>query len=774
MRAGTLAFVAGVGLAHLLRALPDVLLCLALLPVCGLVALRCARARLPALIGCGFLWCVLQAGWALQRLLPEVLEGVDLSVEGVVDDVPSRRGDRLRFILRVERATEPSGSSPSAQDILRGARIRLSWYQHDAPLHAGERWRLRVRLRQPRGRMNPGGFDFEAWALRNRLGATGYVRRDRDNARLAPASRWSLDAWREQLGRSVAARLGPRAEAPLVNALALGLRDGVSPAQWRTLRRSGTAHLMAISGLHVGLVAWLGFAIGRGLWSRSSRLSARLPAPFPGLALALVLATAYAGLAGFSVPTRRALVMLAALAAARLQRRRVPPSGVLAAAALAVLVADPLALGSPGFWLSFGAVGAILLGSAERLGPDAGSARAVHLWWRWGRVHGIVALGLAPFAVSTFGAQPLLGPVANALAVPWVTSVVVPPALAGVALSQAWPAAAGVLLELAAGALGLLWPALEIVAAAGPAARGASVPAWLAGAAVVGASLAIAPVCPRSRWLALCWLAPLFLARPPALTAGEVVVTVLDVGQGLAVVARTQHRTLVYDAGPRLGPRLDSGRSVVAPFLRARGVRRVDRLVVSHADVDHAGGVAGLRAEVDVAEVVSDWPMGGRRRVPCIPGRAWFWDGVRFALERGLERGSDNDRSCVLRIDAPGGSILVPGDAEVLAERALAEPLRRAAPVTVLVAGHHGSRTSSTTAFLDAVRPRHAAVSAGHRNRFGFPHREVVERLARRGVSILETSRCGAITYHFDGTGALPPSCWRRTARRPWHRGAGR
>jgi len=768
VRGAAAAFLAGVVALHALpvvpapgaaRVLGPVLLALPLLALLLHRAVRGRRSlRLPAIAVAGFLWALGSAAGILARDLPPAHEGRDRVVEGVVASLPERVGRALRFEL------DTAGGPDAAL-----GRLRLAWYGGSPALAAGERWRLRVRLKRARGFANPGGFDYEGWLFRRRIRVTGYVRAGPESQRVAAAGP-GLAAARQHLAGAIGRALAGHPHRGEVEALALGVRARIPPERWDVLRGTGTAHLMAISGLHVGLVAGLAFALGRALWALAARPAAWLPAARAGVVLALVAALAYAALAGFSVPTRRALVMVAALASGTLLGRSVAGADALAVALAAVLVLDPHAVMASGFWLSFAAVALIFAGLGAR-------PRARGPWWRLGRVHWVVGVGLLPLGVALFGAHPLLGPVANVLAVPWTGLVIVPLVLAGAATVTLAPAAGAVLLGLGADAVALGWPLLEGLARRDLMLRPpAAAPAWALAAACCGVLIALLPPATPGRWLAPLWLLPVFLLPVERPAPGAFHFTLLDVGQGLAAVVRTHRHALVYDAGPRYGPRLDAGRAVLVPYLRAAGVRAVDVLVLSHRHRDHTGGAPALRRLLPVAEVIGYAGAPGAAR--CAAGRRWHWDGVRFevlypapaAARRPGAAG--NDASCVLRVTAPGGALLLPGDVEASAEGALLAAARADLGADVLVAPHHGSATSSSAAWLDAVAPRDALFAVGHRNRFGFPDPQVVGRYRARGVRLFDTARDGALRYRFEpGRGVIGPLRERAVSRRFWRRG---
>ena len=770
---------------------------LGLLPALALAAWRLPGARILAFLAAGALAAGVQARLHLEQELPAWAEGRDLVAEGVVVGLPHRHPRGWRFDLAVEGLRRAADGRP----VPFAGRARLSWYGGAPRLEPGQRWELRVRLRRPHGLRNPGGFDYEGWLFRRGIRAVGYVRAGGK----APPPRFLgregghlLDRARQAVLEAVHGAVGGRPHGGLVAALAVGDRSGIGPREWETLARTGTSHLVAISGLHVGLVAGAAFLLGRRAAALWPALCLRWPAPRAGAVAALAAAALYAALAGFSVPTRRALVMVGAAVAGPLLGRRSPSSRVLALALLAVLALDPLAVLDPGLWLSFGAVAAILLGAAG--GGTAGGAAGLRerrlLGKAWGRawreawrVSWVSALGLIPLLLAFFQGVPLASPLANLAAVPVVGLGAVPPALAGALLAPWSPVLGEPLLRLAEAVLGALWPFLEALAAPDwgqwtpPAAE-----TWASLLAVAGVLLLLAPPGLPGRWLGVVLLAPALLAPAPAPPPGTAWVTVLDVGQGLAAVVRTARHVLVYDAGPRLGPRLDAGSAALLPYLRYQGIREVDLLVLSHGDADHVGGAAALARGVFVGAVLASEARrlpAGVPAAPCLAGQAWTWDGVRFELlgpapgerpapwdARGRRRRGWNDASCVLRVAAGAEAALLPGDLEGRGERRL---LRRVGPerlrAALLLAPHHGSRSSSTAAFVAAVRPRYVVFPVGYRNRYRLPASEVAARYRAAGAETLEVQATGAVRFVLDGRpGMAPPERFRWAARRLWHR----
>lgn len=735
-------------------------LLVALVP-CSAFIILCTRYRLAGLavlLGAALAGGTLQS--ALEQRLDPALAGADLRVTGTVAGLPERDDRRLRFRFR------PGEATLAGRPVELPERLRLSWYGREVPaIEPGEHWQLTVRLRVPRGFANPGGFDYPGWLLRHRIGATGYVRNDPAPHRLAGAAT-SIDGLRARLRDELRPALVERAHPGVLLALTLGDRSRIGPAAWQTLITTGTNHLMAISGLHIGLVALLGYFLGGIAWRIGRGAGGRVPRPVFQSAIALLLATAYAALAGFALPTVRALVMLFIALGALCLRRRVRADSVLAGAAVVVLASDPLAVLAPGFWLSFGAVAAIVVVAAGRLARP----RRVH---GWVRLQLAISLALTPLLLGLFRQASVVAPVANLFAVPWVSALTVPSALGGAALLPLWPGAGSMLLAFSDYTLAVLWWLLEQLAAL-PLShwRAPAYPLPLLAAAAIGAAVLLLPRGVPGRATGVVALLPLLLWQAPRPATGEVWLDVLDVGQGLAAVVRTHEHTLVYDTGPRYSASFDAGRAVVNPFLEATGTRRLDGLVVSHGDNDHAGGAASVRARFLPRHSWTSTPhrTDAQDRY-CERGDSWNWDGVRFRFLHPDRDGGwqGNDGSCVLRIDAPGGSILLPGDIEGAAEHHLVESGARLA-ADVVVAPHHGSATSSTPAFVRAVEPDWVLYPVGYHNQWGFPRAPVVERWRPAGWARTDCGGALHLRIH-PRHGVIPPRAWRIVSPRRWASG---
>lgn len=718
-----------------------------------------------------------RAQWRLAETLDAALEGRDLQLTGVVASLPQRSADGVRFRFQVEQA------HTGEQSVLVPRLVALGWYHGAHPdatrpppqdsLRAGERWRFVVRLRQPHGNLNPHGYDVELALFELGVRAVGYVRDDPPQ-RLAEAAGYPVQRLRQRLRDAIQARVPDARTAGVLAALTVGDQAAIAREDWDLFRATGLGHLMSISGLHVTMFAWLAGLVAGALWRRSDRAMHAVPAPLAARGCGLAAAAAYAVFAGWGVPAQRTVLMLATAVLLRSSGRRWPWPLVLLAAATAVTLVDPWALLQAGFWLSFAAVG-LLMASEPTHAPAAGAAarpwhgRLAGLLRDAGRTQLVATAGLAPLTLLFFQQVSVVGFVANLVAIPLITLVVTPLALAGALLPLLWSAAAVLLQGLTAGLAGLAaWPwAVWTVPAAPP---------WAQGAALLAGALLVMPLPWRLRALALPLALPLLLPPVARPEAGRFELLAVDVGQGTAVLVRTASHLLVYDAGPQYGRDSDAGERVLLPLLRARGETRIDTLVLSHRDSDHVGGAAALLAGLPVGELLSSLETGHplRARAPrervCQAGQGWSWDGVRFELlhPRPSELAMPdrpNAVSCVLRVvDAAGRGVLLAGDIEREQELALVERYGAALRSALLVAPHHGSRSSSSEEFLAQVQPEAVVIQAGYRNRFGHPAPEVLARYRARGIAVVASPSCGAWTWRAGGAW-----CERDVARRYWH-----
>ncbi|MEX3638441.1 DNA internalization-related competence protein ComEC/Rec2 [Paraburkholderia sp. BR14320] len=800
-------------------------------------------ARMRRVAGWGAVWCAaicvgfgyaaLRAQTRLAVSLPHEWQGRDIEVVGTIKGLPTRDDKGARFLFDVETNDARLAAFPRV--------IQLAWIARDAPapqLEPGERWRLTVRLKRPHGNANFGVRDAEANLLARNVRATGYVSVPDHARRLAGRARGLavlVDRWRAALRARIDTVLADAPHRGIVVALAIGAQDQLSRADWQLIRETGTSHLVAISGLHIGLVAGLTGWLAAAIWRRSGWLGRnwplRLPAQLVGVTAGALFAALHAALAGFNVPAQRALWMAALVALAFVGGRQLARSTVLAWALGLVLLIDPWAVVSAGFWLSFGAVGAILFALSGRprvRGPQAsrqhedgegGAAQARWLALRpelirhlralaerlrsAAHVQFAVTVALAPLTAYWFAQIPLVGPLANAFAIPWVSALVTPAVLAGVALPApldafAWRAAHALLDGLAAG--------LQLVS--GPRWTLWWLPqphAWALAAAALGVLWCLAPRGWPLRWAApLTWLPLLMPGANGALAepSGAFRLTALDVGQGTSVLVQTAHHALLFDAGP--GPEsTHAGERVVVPFLQAQGVTMLDTLMISHDDSDHSGGAPAVLDAIEVRQLVAGlrpdnplWPKAkqhGTQTLPCVAGQRWQWDGVEFAVlwpDAGALTGKANEHCCVLRVstlpatnagqaasasaNAPRFATLLTADIEAPTERALLARDREMLRAQVLVVPHHGSKTSSTEPFLDSIDPSIALFQVGYENRFHHPNAGVFARYVARHIELARSDRDGAVRVDVDPRArgeegaALTLERYRDTQRRYW------
>jgi len=764
MLSGTIAFILGVLSLYELPRLPPGGLFL-LLGLFAVVWLRYPLQRrvrwLPLCFVLGFSWA---GNDAAQRLYPSLspdTEAVPLQVVGRVDSLPQFDGHVLRFILQVEQGRLLNGRTVTLPE-----RLRLSWYSSEPrKLVPGQRWHLRVKLKRPWAMRNPGGFDYERWLFREGIRATGYIRSAGDNHLLADdAESYRLMRLRYTIRARLQHILDDTPMRGVITALAIGERGAITDEQWEVLLRTGTNHLMAISGLHVGLVSGLLFWLGGWLWRLCPRCCLWMPAPRAAALVAMMGAIGYAGLAGFSIPTQRAVIMLMLVLGAVWRQRAIQPARVVIPALWIVVLYDPVSVLSAGFWLSFSAVALILYGMRGRV-------KTRGLYWRWGRVQVVVALGLLPLLLLFFQQGSLISPLANLVAVPLVSLLVVPLTLSGVVLLSIAPGGADGLLQLAALLMHWLWPLLAWLSEAVPvlpiAAGG-----WTVFPALVGVLWLLAPRGWPMRSAAIMLFLPLLTVGTKAPSHGMARFTLLDVGQGLAAVVQTHNHTLVFDTGPRYPSGFNTGDAVLVPFLRNQGIHHIDTLIVSHRGNDHAGGVSALLERIPATRVLSSVHDRNSwfQHKPCRRGQTWRWDGVVFRILNPEEVKSplnQNERSCVLKVTAGEDSLLLTADIEAGAERGLLQSGEDLS-ADILQVPHHGSNTSSTQAFVTAVQPQVVLYAVGYRNRYGFPHRDVVKRYRRAGARMYRNDRTGALQFEL-GAGLGKPHAWRTEHRKIWH-----
>ena len=749
----------------------------------------------------GYLWALLHAGiFYADELFIKGLDGQDLLAEGTIDSIPSINGRSVRFSYYVDSLKYKDKLLPFT------GRLQLSWYGKFARVQAGEKWRLLIRVKQPYGNKNPGGFDYEAWLFLQNIHATGYVRNSRNhsgqliNSRVergydSGSSRRTFYHWinaalqlRQYFFSRISTVLTGNEYNGLIAALAIGERQNITQQQWQTLRQTGTSHLMAISGLHIGLVAGFSFFLVKIVWRYAgtlfshgllARLCLTLVASRVAAIAAIMTAFVYAVLAGFSVPTQRALVMVIIIMLSVFFKYNVRPSQILATALLLVLIADPFASLEGGFWLSFIAVTVILFAMSNRIDQK-------NIWWKWGRVQVIVLIGLIPVMLVLFQQISVISPLANIVAVPWVSFVIVPLTLLGSIFIEY--EIGEQLIVLSADSFNLLWLLFERLLLLPVVQWQQAAPvSWTIVPAVLGVIYWLMPSGVPVRWIAGILLLPIFLVKTESLQTGQLIFTLLDVGQGLSAVVQSKNHVLVYDTGPGFSKRINAGTSVILPFLSSRGITHVDRLILSHGDNDHIGGLNGLKTGISIGQIISGEPVKISKKHPelkikdCTKSNPWDWDEVNFeiiypSVNRNNKSLKGNNRSCVLKVSNSSGDILLTGDIELPAENFLLEGSNKAynsptgayqLAADILVVPHHGSKTSSTSRFVAAVKPQYSLLPIGYKNKFSLPNRQVVKRYKAIGSNILDTASSGAIEFRLFDPGVInPPQRYRIDSRR--------
>jgi competence protein ComEC len=784
MPLASLGFLVGVLICQSLTELPMrewSFLIIVLIPL----VLRVPEFRLPIFILLGFLYSVFIAHSKLATQFSPEMDGRDFLVSGTVSAITSKSAQHTRFWLNVSGLSEFPGYKNTEPGIYQGTkkppqRIQLTWYKGAPTISVGQQWRLKVRLKHPRGFSNPGAFDYEGWLYQQGIDATGYVRSGKENDNVTKLLGvesgpliW-IERLRATLSHQIATALKDKNHASLITALVVGDRQSMTDEQWSTLTRTGTNHLMAISGLHIGLIAGLFFFLINRAWRLIPRASLKVPAPRIAAITAIMAALIYAALAGFTLPTQRAFIMISVAMLALWLQRPVASSQVLATALLAVLIYDPSSVMNGSFWLSFAAVVVIVFTLSNRLPMQT---KAQKWWWKWGRIQWVITIGLAPILLFWFQQVPAGSPIANFIAVPWVSLITVPLSLLGGALVLVAPMAGEFILLLADFSLALLWPVLESMAAVDELIyKGSQPPLWTLLPALIGIGLLLAPKGFPARWLGVVWLLPLVFYPRSDIAHGAYRLTLLDVGHGLATVVRTRNHVLVYDVGPRYSDTFNAGDVAVLPFLKTVGIYQIDRVILSHDDIDHTGGFEAINANLKINRLTLGPGVSKSHALMdyCQRGQQWDWDGVQFKVLHppgDYKSRTDNNNSCVVQITTENDKLLLTGDIEREVETQFVkffagddDNLR----ADVLLVPHHGSLSSSSDAFLRAIQPDYALISAGYNNRYGLPKPQVVARYQAMGTKILNTGQEGAISFLMDQRGLSELTLHRHQARHYW------
>ena len=768
---GIISFLFGILLLQQFSALPALFWCWALVFVFTLpfIPKPFFKTKLILIFSIGFLWALLRAHWVLDIALPPELQGKDILVTGVVGSIPIDDDRKRRFEFNIETMEIEGKQIPSI------GKVRLSWYgkrgkRNSVNIKAGQRWQFWLRIKQPHGFKNLGGFDYEGWLYSKKIRATGYVRINHKRKQFAKkldemAEGYNLLILRQSLYEKLNNITLDKSYGGILVALAMGERTGISKEQWNVFRATGTSHLVAISGLHVGLLAGFIFFIVRRLWPYCGSAALRLASPRAAAIAALVVATFYAALSGFAVPAQRALIMLSVVMLSIFWRHKVQSSQVLSFALLIVLLLDPVAVLSPGFWLSFAAVTIISFAALGRLTIDKS-------WRIWGRLQWRISLVLIPLLIFLFQQASLISPITNLVAIPVVSFLVVPFVLFATSILSFAPEFATLIFSFTDYILKLLWWFLAYLSDT-PISQWYGVKPDILSLclASLGFILLLTPKGWPGKYFGLFLLIPLLWPNTDKPKYGESEITLLDVGQGLAVVVQTQQHTLVFDTGPQFSQSFDTGAAVVVPFIRQKNIRKLDMLIVSHKDNDHRGGLASIQQELKVDRLISSYKEKGSE--VCYAGQRWDWDGVLFEMLNPSEFETYNKRnnaSCVLKVSAGDKSVLLSADIEIKAEKRLVDEHYEKLKSTYLIAPHHGSKTSSSARFLDVVAPEYILIPVGYMNRYRMPHLDVLQRYIDRKIPVIETYRSGAISVKIGQKSTMKiPQQYRKDNQKYWN-----
>jgi len=763
----------------------------------------------------GFAWNARYAENRLNHILASDLEGINLTIEGRVVALPQGNAAGAKFAFDVDDAfSHGELINPFPR------RIYLSWQpawrstQSIPEIIPGQRWKLKVKLKRPYGSLNPYTFDFERWSFQQDFGASGSVK----SGELLLAKEigftefaLAMELARWHLRRKIQSILSADARyAGVIVALVMGDQNAIDQDDWQIFNATGIGHLISISGLHVTMLAGMGAALAGWTWRRRS-WPLVIPVSKVAAISGLLTAFIYAWLAGFQIPAQRTMYMVGVVAFALWSGRNPRSFDIWWWALAFVLLVDPMAPYTPGFWLSFGAVAAILfaMGNSEGLlGIPTGKEFELHWFYRMTkalreacRVQAVVTVALLPFTLYWFYQVSLVSPFANAFAIPLVSYVVTPFAIAGALLPEfigRW------LLLSAHAAMEYLAMVLDWMASWSWSVVWSRQPEWWALLiSGVGIIYAIRPgrlmLSWRLRLLALSLSIPLFIPSlsdlgRPSLSSGEFRVSALDIGQGTAVLIETANKKLLYDTGPIIGSKDDAGQRVILPHLRGRGINQIDRMVISHSDSDHVGGATTLLKHIQFDSMMGSLPARNSlllnlatRKIPSIPckfGQRWSWDGVEFIVWHPREEtlfeeqypGKPNEMSCVLEVRNHDTSFWLTGDVEKQGELEITERLDLPALTeiggrqVIFMAPHHGSKTSSSLALLQKVNPDLAFAQNGYRNRYGHPHPTVSARYADLGIPFFQTPLTGALLWEFRNNRDSLMQIWRHDIKRLWHR----
>lgn len=770
------------------------------------------------LIILGFMYAAVFAKHQLNYLLDESLVGQSVLISGQISTIPetNRNAQRFEFDVDSYRFLAQNNNVPEVITERFPKKLRLSWY-YGNKVKAAEKWQLEVRLKPPHGFINPGGFDYEAWLYQQAIDATGYVRKSDLNRRLQIAPVWSINRFRQIISEQIDAvaanqmagtlKETPSLSSALIKALAIGDKSSISTSQWLVLTNTGISHLMAISGLHIGLAALFAYMLIR--YSLPVYIMKRLPAQHVALFVSMVIAFHYALLAGLSIPTQRAIIMLFSLSMLTLIRRNTRPVDSLGLALLLVLLIDPNAVLSAGFWFSFSAVAVIYISvmTAYRQSEIQHSLliKLGRILKQWIRLQLMISVILLPLSLYMFQQVSLISPVVNLILIPYVSFLVVPLILIAIVSSFLSQVVAEILFNLASRLLDVIWPVLSYLSERPYAiwVRGdfdivdlvlvsTAILLTFFGSEISRFILVRLNQAENSKNRSVYWsirllagllFLPLIFTKKSVLSPGEYQLTVLDVGQGSAAVIQTQNHTMIFDSGAKFSDKMDAGSSVIIPYLRSQGIKRLDQLVISHGDNDHIGGAQALLnyyKETDlVGQDIDELVLANKsdnNKQNCFAGLQWLWDEVNFEFispEKktlpSIQSPSRNNGSCVLRVSSQYGSVLFTGDIEKKVENRLLNKYGSQLATDILMVPHHGSNTSSSHAFINVIDPKYSLISVGYKNKYKLPGKRAMARLKTLNSELIQTDKNGAITIKLLSDEGIVIERYRDIFRKYWH-----
>jgi len=711
---------------------------------------------LPFAFTLGFFWTLWTAYSISSFTLKKEWEGKPLIAIGTISSLPRLATFGTQFEFHLEKLNTKNVNT----------KIRLTW-PHTPHLTPGDKWKLLVKLKRVHSVQSNGAYDYEAWAYQQGIRATGSVQPNALN-QLMSSNKYTyfFMRFRKMLQEKIMLYSPHTQTSPWLIALILGERNGISADDWQVLRNTGTNHLMAIGGLHLGMLASFAYFTVSYLWRRSTTLLLFFPAQKAAILAACLMAVVYGSLSGFSLPSQRAVIMFFVFTLMTLTDRKINPWFSWALALFFVLIMNPLTVLQDSFWLSFTTIALILYGMSHRLYSSG-------MWWKHGRVQWVIGIGLIPVSLALFQQCTLIAFIGNVIAIPWLTFTILPFCLLSVIFITSAPQFASVFLWMADKSLSQLWIVLSWLSSFHFASWSLSLPSIYIVFLMIACFIFLLPAGMPSRWLSVIWILPALFYQPSKPLLGEYWLSLLDVGQGLAVVVETKNHTMVYDAGPKYASASDMGENIVLPYLRNHQIKNIDLMVISHGDNDHIGGAKAILNAFPLTRIKTSVPekMHSLLASDCHAGDSWQWDGVTFAFLYPInnEINNGNDSSCVLMIDNGHYKALLPGDIEKQAEKNLLLNKPETLKADMMIAPHHGSKTSGMETFIAAVKPSIVLYATGYRNRYHFPHASVVESYAKIKAQAFNTVDSGTIQFKITNGGVVsPPEEYRITNRKYW------